>query len=62
MTILFAGLNLRSIANMNKQEIIDFLKDNLSLSVSDEQDYYDKYVVIKLMLGEECISTEFINL
>jgi len=41
---------------MDKEELIDFLKENLSISIEEYNDLYDKGLKIKLELDGETIS------
>lgn len=45
---------------MTKEELIVFLKENLSISIQECVDYYDgvRDIHVKLMLGEEEISDD----
>lgn len=44
---------------MDKQEILDFLRENLTISISRDQGYYSyPYIEVKLMLDGEVISTD----
>jgi len=50
---------------MEKSEMIDFLKDNLSIDVEEKRSSgfnNDTYQVIKLVLQGEVISEDYLNL
>lgn len=49
---------------MTKEELIDFLKDNLSITIEENFDYYggDKNINVKLMIGNEEISSEYFTI
>jgi len=45
---------------MNKDQIIEYLKENLSIEVKEDRDYYGKsvYIEVKLLLENEVISID----
>ena len=47
---------------MNKEELIKFLKDNLKVRLSFENDWEYKEIGVKLYLGNEIISSDFITI
>lgn len=44
--------------NMNKEELIEFLKENLSIQTQDYSDMYEDGVTIKLLLEGQVISED----
>ena len=46
---------------MTKEELIQFLKENLRVTVTDTSGPYDEHpcVTVSLYLGDECISSDF---
>lgn len=46
---------------MTKEELIQFLKENLKVYVSDTRGSYDDIpcVTVSLYLGDECISSDY---
>ena len=46
---------------MTKEELIQFLKENLRVTVADTRGLYDEHpcLTVSLYLGDECISSEF---
>ena len=46
---------------MTKEELIQFLKENLKVTVADTSGPYDEppCVTVSLYLGDECISSDF---
>ena len=60
--LLYLCIAIKNNNIMNINELIKFLKENLSIEISREEkwnDYYDTFDVIKveLKLGDEVIST-----
>lgn len=48
---------------MNKEELIQFLKENLSLEISEEHGFGEPDSInISIMLGNEEISKDYFNL
>jgi hypothetical protein len=41
---------------MDKEDLIDFLKENLTISIEEFNDFYDKGLKIKLELDGETIT------
>ena len=41
---------------MDKDALIAFLKDNLSVDISEFYDFYEKGIKVELLLGDEVIS------
>lgn len=55
---------------MNREELIQFLKDNLSLEIQEDESYnggmdggdmYTKFHKVRLKLGDEVISEEYLD-
>ena len=44
--------------SMNKEELIEFLRENLSISVSTEYETSGTYVTVELILNGETISSD----
>ena len=46
---------------MTKEELIQFLKENLRVTVADTSDLYDDHLhlTVSLYIGDECISSDF---
>ena len=44
---------------MEREELIQFLKDNLKIELSVEDDWESKEVCVRLYLGDEIISDDF---
>lgn len=44
---------------MTKEELIQFLKENLQVSIYDSTDYYDEHtsLTVSISLGDEVISS-----
>jgi len=47
---------------MNKEELINFLKDNLKIKTSVEPSWETNEVCISLYLGEEVITTNYFSI
>ena len=48
---------------MDKNELIEFLKENLSISISTERGWYgDETVYVDLKVGDVVVSTDSINM
>lgn len=49
---------------MNKEELLQFLKDNLRLDISQETEIYSQAqtVTIKLVLGDDVISEGWVDI
>lgn len=45
---------------MNKEELIQFLKDNLKIELSMVEDWETTELEVRLYLGDEVISNEFV--
>lgn len=45
---------------MNKEELIQFLKDNLKIELSKVEDWETTELEVRLYLGDEVISDEFV--
>lgn len=45
---------------MNKEELIQFLKNNLKIELSKVEDWETTELEVRLYLGNEIISSEFI--
>lgn len=45
---------------MSKEEIRDYISDNLTIEIVSETDFGDSYHVIRLMLEGRCISSDSI--
>lgn len=41
---------------MNKDELIEFLQENLTIEIDKDNDWYDTYIVVKLKLEDKEIS------
>ena len=46
---------------MTKEELIQFLKENLRVTVADVRELYDDHhhLTVSLYIGDECISSDF---
>jgi hypothetical protein len=46
---------------MTKEELIQFLKENLKVEVKHVRPHYDSraYLKVELYLGDECISSDY---
>ena len=46
---------------MTKEELIQFLKENLKVYICEKRDLYDesRRLTVELYLGDECISSDF---
>ena len=46
---------------MTKEELIQFLKENLRVTVADTRSMYDDHthLTVSLYIGDECISSDF---
>jgi hypothetical protein len=46
---------------MTKEELIQFLKENLRVTVADTRGMYDDHphLTVSLYIGDECISSDF---
>lgn len=48
---------------MNREELIEFLRENLSIDTRENRGYYgERSLTIQLKLGEEVISSEYVDM
>ena len=56
------GLKLKNVGKMSKEELIQFLKENLRVELSTEECWETTEVCAKLYLGDEQISDSYVTI
>lgn len=47
---------------MNKETLLNFLKDNLSISITEYDEFYEKGIKVELIFDDEVISEDSVTL
>lgn len=47
---------------MTQEELVEFIKDNLRIKLDVDEDWETKELCVKLYLGDEIISNEFVSI